>query len=70
MGETHARSWVKSIVWRLIGVFILGGITYAFTRDWAETTWITIIFHVIRTVLYYLHERTWERVDWGKKRVR
>lgn len=60
------RSWAKSVSWRIIGVFILGGISYAFTRDWEQTTWITIIFHGVRLVLYYFHERWWERISWGR----
>src|ERR1035437_2446643 len=64
--ETHIRSWAKSVSWRIIGIFILGGITYAFTRNWEQTTWITIIFHTVRLVLYYYHERWWERVSWGR----
>ncbi|MEK7352885.1 MAG: DUF2061 domain-containing protein [Chloroflexota bacterium] len=69
MVDSHKRSWVKSITWRIIGIFILGGITWAFTRDWEQTSWITITFHTIRLVLYYYHERVWERVKWGRKKV-
>ena len=64
--DASARSWAKSLTWRVVGVFILGGISYAATRDWGKTTAITLIFHVIRTLLYYVHERLWERVRWGR----
>ncbi len=47
---------------------MLGGISYAITRDLEQTTIITLIFHVLRTVLYYYHERIWERIAWGKPR--
>jgi len=52
----------------VIGIFILGGISYAVTRNWSDTTIITIIFHTLRLVLFYSHERIWERVEWGRKR--
>lgn len=64
--DTRRRSWAKSITWRLAGVVILGFISYAFTRDWGATTGITVVFHTIRLVLYYTHERLWERVSWGR----
>lgn len=64
--DSRARSWVKSIVWRAVGIVILGIITYWVTGDWAETTGITVIFHSIRVILYYFHERIWEGVKWGK----
>lgn len=64
--DTHARSWVKSVTWRIVGIALLGAISYLITRDWKEMAVITLIFHGIRVVLYYMHERLWERVVWGK----
>lgn len=64
--ESHARSWAKSVTWRIIGIIILGGISYAITRNWEQTTIITVIFHSVRLILYYFHERAWERISWGK----
>lgn len=64
--DTHARSIVKSLVWRVIGIFMLAAISWLITRDWRSMTLITLIFHSIRVVLYYIHERIWERVSWGR----
>lgn len=64
--ETHKRAWVKSIVWRVLGIVILGVISWAATRSWKEMTLITTVFHVIRVILYYFHERVWEKISWGR----
>lgn len=64
--ETHKRSMVKSLTWRIIGVFLLGGITWSVTHSWKDMTLITVLFHSIRMVLYYYHERVWLRVKWGR----
>ena len=64
--ETRSRAWVKSIVWRLLGIVILGLISWLITRSWKETTIITILFHGLRVILYYAHERVWERISWGR----
>jgi len=53
-----------------MSIVILGTLAWLFTRDWQETTLITITFHAIRLVLYYFHERAWERIGWGRNRVR
>jgi len=66
--ETHKRSIVKSLTWRIVGIFLLGGIAYAVTHNWKEMTVITIIFHSVRMVLYYFHERIWLRINWGRIR--
>jgi len=64
--ETHARAWVKSIVWRILGIAILGVIAWLVTHSWKEMTIITIIFHGVRVILYYVHERIWELISWGR----
>jgi len=64
--DTKKRSWLKAITWRLIGIFLLGTISYLITGNWKEMSAITLLFHGIQTVLYYYHERMWERVSWGR----
>ncbi|HEY68170.1 MAG: hypothetical protein DRI79_01005 [Chloroflexi bacterium] len=64
--DTRKRSWAKSIVWRLIGIVLLGLISYLVTGDWKEMSVITILFHSIRVILYYYHERAWEHISWGR----
>ena len=64
--ETHSRAWIKSIAWRILGIFILGGISWMITKNWKEMSLITIVFHSIRVILYYFHERVWERIKWGR----
>ena len=64
--ETRKRAWVKSLIWRILGIFILGFISWCITKDWKEMSLITVLFHGIRVVLYYLHERIWDRVGWGR----
>ena len=64
--DTKKRSWVKSIVWRIIGIVLLGIISYLVTGNIKDMTLITVLFHGIRLVMYYFHERLWERISWGK----
>ena len=65
--ESNKRSLVKSMTWRIMGIFILGVIAWVFTKSWQITTGVTALFHAIRVVLYYFHERFWNRVNWGLK---
>ncbi len=64
--DTKKRSWAKSVTWRVIGIILLGAIAYLITGNWKEMTVITLLFHGIRVVLYYYHERLWQRVSWGR----
>lgn len=57
--DNHKRSMLKSAIWRVLGVLILGTVTYGFTGSWAQTTAITFIHHAVFLMVYYLHERAW-----------
>lgn len=65
--DTHARSWVKSLTWRVIATAVtIVGIGIA-TGDWVLAGEVGIILNLIKAVLYYAHERGWERIKWGRK---
>ena len=68
MRDTKMRSFVKAVIWRVLGIIILGTITFAFTGSWKAMGWITGIFTTIRIVMYYYHERIWEKINWGRER--
>lgn len=67
MRESYVRSLTKSFTWRVLGVFVLMGLAYLVTGDVAQSSLITIAFHVIRVVLYFLHEGLWLGVEWNGK---
>jgi uncharacterized membrane protein len=63
---TKKRSLAKSLTWRVIAVvstFIIG---YAMTGSLTFAASLTVVSNVINFVLYYLHERIWLKVNWGK----
>ncbi len=60
--EVKIRSVSKSIIWRIVGILILGMITYAYTRHWVQTSIITFLHHGIFLFVFYFHERLWLRM--------
>lgn len=66
--DQSIRSWTKSFTWRFIGILILLPLTYVFTGKWENAAAITLSFHLIRMILFYFHERLWEKTDWGRTR--
>jgi uncharacterized membrane protein len=66
MRETLRRSIAKSLVWRATGILILGTLSYLLTGDWREAGAIAVTFNAISMSLYVLHERIWNRVQWGR----
>lgn len=64
--ESKRRSLAKAVSWRLVGLVMLGTITYFVTRSWEATGGITVVYHLLQVFLYFGHERVWERIRWGK----
>ncbi len=65
--DTKCRSVTKAITWRILGsvdTFILSNI---FTKSIKHATSITLIELVTKPILYFLHERFWNNVIWGKR---
>jgi uncharacterized membrane protein len=62
------RSLAKSLTWRVIAIVSTLLIGYAMTGSWAFALSLTLVSNGINFVLYYLHERVWLQVSWGKGR--
>ena len=66
MLDNRRRSLVKSITYRIIAFIVLMIITWYVTANLAQTTFISVTFQTIQLILYYIHERVWEKIVWGK----
>jgi uncharacterized membrane protein len=66
--DSHPKSALKSIIWRVMGVMVLATITYLFTRSWITTSLITVIHHATFLVVFYLHERIYMKVKETKRK--
>lgn len=64
--EKPERSIVKSITWRIVGTadtviiswIVTGALTLAFSIGFVEL--------LSKMLLYFVHERVWNKVRWGK----
>lgn len=65
--ETHARSIVKAVTYRVIIIISIFIITFITTSKLASALQITGITAITGTIIYYLHERVWSRIKWGRK---
>ena len=64
--ETKTRSLAKTVIWRVIATFITWGTIYFFTGKLSESLRITIVAALIGMSAYYIHERVWNSMGWGK----
>ena len=66
MKEKAYRSVVKTISWRTLGTVDTIAISYFITGSFAMAASIGSIEVVTKMILYYLHERGWNRIQLGK----
>jgi uncharacterized membrane protein len=73
--DSPSRSVAKAISWRLIAsgaTFIISFIIFtqatqtAFGEILGAVSLITAVDIVAKLILYYLHERLWTNITWGK----
>jgi adenylylsulfate kinase len=68
--ETHARSVAKAVSWRILGTIATSAIVFAFTRKWALSLFVGGLEFVLKVGLFWVHERAWDRLGYGRKEVR
>ncbi|MCH7758836.1 DUF2061 domain-containing protein [Patescibacteria group bacterium] len=66
MQETHARSIIKGLTWRLIATTTTVILVFIFTRNLTLSLEIGILDISLKLLFYYLHERGWNMLKWGR----
>lgn len=64
--DSHIRSLVKAISWRFVGSLDTFMLTLLFTGKLKYAVTIATAEAMTKIVLYYLHERVWRMVRWGR----
>jgi len=67
--ETNKRSLVKGISWRVVATTTTIAIVYLFFNRLDLAIAAGLIETVLKIGLYWLHERVWFKVKWGRKRI-
>jgi uncharacterized membrane protein len=68
MNETRKRSIAKSILWRVICIVVSIVTSFLLTDNWDIAVAIGTVYNAVTMVLYYFHERLWDRIAWGSKK--
>lgn len=63
--ETHVRTIVKGISYRVLASVLTFGLTYLLTNSIAIATALGSLEAASKLVLFWIHERLWQRIRWG-----
>lgn len=64
--DARKRSLAKAVIYKVGSIVLLAGLSWLFTRDVMQMSLITVSYEVIAMLGYYIHERLWEQVRWGR----
>ncbi len=65
-GDRPVRSLAKAVSWRVTGSIDTMLLSWLFTGDMAIAAAIGLTEVLTKMVLYYLHERLWNRIPLGR----
>ncbi len=60
------RSLVKSLTFRVLILLADAVVIFLITHRWDTTISLIIATNLASTILYYVHERIWNKIEWGR----
>lgn len=69
MADKHYRSVIKAISWRTVGTIDTMIVSYFITGNLLMAVSIGSIEVITKMFLYYLHERAWDKTNFGRVKV-
>ncbi len=66
--ESHKRSILKALTWRLLATVITTLVVYLFTKEVVLSLGIGFVDAAIKMFTYYGHERLWDRISFGRRK--
>ena len=67
--ETKIRSVLKAVSWRFWATLTTIALIFFFTGRWKIAVAIGGVEVIAKLILYFTHERIWDRIKWGKKEL-
>ena len=66
--DSHTRTIIKAVTWRVIATLTTMTIVFLFTRKIILSLGVGLVEVIAKITFYYLHERTWHKISWGKNK--
>ena len=67
--ESRSRSLAKAVSYRILGSLSTAGLFYFFTGDLRLAAGAGVLDSIIKIVLYFLHERLWNHIPFGRPKA-
>jgi len=65
--ELHSRSILKSTTWFILAFVVTFIALTLLNQDWKAGLIESIAVQALKTILYYIHERIWNKSNYGQR---
>lgn len=66
MSDSNKRTVAKTVSWRITGSASTFLISFLISGNFAVAGSIALVQITANTILYFIHERIWNRIKWGQ----
>jgi uncharacterized membrane protein len=66
LSEKNSRSIAKAVSYRVFGSIVTFAIALLLTGDAVISSAVGVADLFAKSILFYLHERLWNKIDWGR----
>ena len=68
--ERHSRTVFKTLSWRIIATSTTLLLVYIYTKNIFLSAGVSISESVVKSIIYYVHERMWNKTNFGIKKIK
>jgi len=65
--EHHSRSALKSLTWFILAFIVTFVFLSILNQNWKTGLLESISVQIIKAIVYYIHERLWNKSNYGQK---
>ena len=66
MASIPLRSFIKGVCWETISFILTFFAVYLIYGDFLNSLKFSLVLTTIKILLFFLHERLWKKIRWGK----
>jgi len=68
--ESKSRSFLKALSWRFWATLTTTSLVFLFIGELEVALSIGVIEVVLKMLIYFLHERTWDKIKFGRREIK
>jgi len=69
MASEPMRSFIKGVIWETGSFILTFGSVYVIYGNFLSSLKFSVVLTTVKIMLFFIHERLWKKVRWGKYHI-